>query len=61
MKNYVFATKQRQREMFVPLTRPPDRAQADFDEARAIIGGVERKIHFLVMDLPHSDKCFLKA
>jgi transposase len=22
---------------------------------------IERKIHFLVMDLPHSDACFLKA
>lgn len=22
---------------------------------------VERKIHFLMMDLPHSDACFLKA
>ena len=26
-----------------------------------MIGGVEQKIHFLVMDLPHSDACFLKA
>mgnify|MGYP006060947061 FL=1 len=61
VKNYVFATKQRQREMFVPLSHPPGHAQADFGEALAIIGGVERKIHFLVMDLPHSDACFLKA
>ena len=30
-------------------------AQADFGEALAVIGGVEQKIHFLVMDLPHSD------
>ena len=61
VKNYVFATKQRQREMFVPLSHPPGHAQADFGEALAIIGGVERKIHFLVMDLSHSDACFLKA
>jgi transposase len=61
VKDYVFATKQRQREMFVPLSHPPGHAQADFGEALAIIGGVERKIHFLVMDLPHSDTCFLKA
>lgn len=26
-----------------------------------VICGLERKIHFLVMDLPHSDACFLKA
>jgi len=61
VKNYIFATKQRQREMFVPLSHPPGHAQADFGEVLAIIGGVERKIHFLVMDLPHSDACFLKA
>ena len=34
---------------------------ADFGEAFAIIGSVERKIHFLVMDMLHSDACFLKA
>ena len=27
----------------------------------AVIDGVERKIHFLVMELPHSDACFVKA
>ena len=26
-----------------------------------IIGGVERKAHYLVLDLPHSDGCFVKA
>lgn len=61
VKDYIFATKQRQREMFVPLFHPPGHAQADFGEALAIIGGVERKIHFLVMEMPHSDACFLKA
>lgn len=61
VKDYIFAAKQRQREMFVPLSHPPGHAQADFGEALAIIGGIERKVHFLVMDLPHSDTCFLKA
>ena len=32
-----------------------------FGEARVIIGGVERKAHYLVLDLPHSDGCFVKA
>jgi hypothetical protein len=27
-------------------------------EALAEIAGVERKIHFFAMDLPHSDACF---
>ena len=44
-----------------PLTHPPGHAQVDFGEALAVIGGVERKIHFLAMSLPHSDACFVKA
>jgi len=61
VKDYIFAARQRQREMFVPLSHPPGHAQVDFGEALAVIGGVERKIHFLVMDLPQSDGCFVKA
>ena len=38
--------------MFVPLTHPPGHAQVDFGEALAVIGGVERKIHFLAMSTP---------
>ena len=26
-----------------------------------VIGGVERKAHCFVLDLPHSDGCFVKA
>ena len=33
----------------------------DFGEALAEIAGVERKIHFFAMDLPHSDACFVQA
>ena len=33
----------------------------DFGEALAKIAGVERKIHFFAMDLPHSDACFVQA
>ena len=47
--------------MFVPLSHGPGPAQCDFGEARVIIGGVERKAHYLVLDLPHSDGCFVKA
>jgi transposase len=61
VSDYICAARQRQREMFIPLSHPPGHAQADFGEAFAIIGGVERKIHFLVVDLPHSDACFVKA
>jgi transposase len=33
----------------------------DFGEALAVIGGIERKIHFFAMDLPHSDAGFVQA
>jgi transposase len=45
----------------VPLAPPPGHAQADFGEAVAILGGVEQKVRFFVMDLPHSDAIFVKA
>ena len=61
VKDYVAGWYQRSREMFVPLAHPPGHAQVDFGEALGIIGGVERKIHFFAMDLPHSDACFVVA
>ena len=61
VKDYVFAARQRQREMFVPLIHPPGHAQADFGEADAIIAGIEYRAHFFVMTLPHSDACFVCA
>ena len=51
----------RSREVFVPLSHSPGHAQADFGEAMAVIGGALRKIHFLAVDLPHSDGCFVAA
>ena len=47
--------------MFVPLSHPPGHAQCDFGEALVVIGGVQRKAHCFVLDLPHSDGCFVKA
>ncbi len=61
VKDYVRLRKLSQREMFVPLEHPPGNAQADFGEARAVIGGVERKAHYLAVDLPQSDDCFVIA
>ena len=46
VKDYVLGRRQRMREMFVPLRHDPGHAQADFGEALAVIGGVERKAHF---------------
>ena len=61
VKDYVAKWRLRTREMFVPLTHPPGHAQVDFGEAIGVIGGVERKIHFFAMDLPHSDAIFVVA
>jgi transposase len=61
VKDYVLVRRQRQREVFVPLRHDPGHAQADFGEALAVIGGVERTIHFFAMDLPHSDAGFVQA
>jgi transposase len=61
VKDYVRLTKLSQREMFVPLEHPPGDAQADFGEAMVVIGGVERKAHYLAVDLPQSDDCFVMA
>ena len=46
----------------MPLSHPPGHAQCDFGEALVvIIYGVEQKAHCFVLDLPHSDGCFVKA
>ena len=61
VKDYVRERRRRGQEMFVPLSHAPGHAQCDFGEAVAIVGGVERKVHYFVLDLPHSDGCFVKA
>ena len=47
--------------MFVPLSDPPGHAQCGFVEVVAVITGVECKVHYFVLDLPHSHGCFVKA
>ena len=61
VKDYVREHRRRTREMFVPLSHPPGQAQCDFGEAVVSIGGVEQKAHCFVLDLPHSDGCYVKA
>lgn len=65
VKAYVRERRLQGREMFVPLLHPPGHGQADFGEAvavaAAVVGGEERKIRFICLDLPHSDACFVKA
>lgn len=61
VKAYVHDHGLRSKEMFVPLHHPAGHAQVDFGEAIGVIGGVEQKIHYFCMDLPHSDAIFVKA
>ena len=61
VKDYVRENRRQTKEMFVPLSHPPGHAQCDFGEALVVIGGVEQKAHCFVIDLPHSDGCFVKA
>ena len=61
VKDYVREHRRQTKEMFVPLSHPPGHAQCDFGEALVVIGGVEQKAHCFVLDLPHSDGCFVKA
>jgi transposase len=61
VKDYVRTHRLRSQEMFVPLAHAPGEAQADFGEALVVVAGVERKAHYLAMDLPHSDDGFVAA
>jgi transposase len=61
VKDYVRSAELHGREMFIPLTHAPGEAQVDFGEALVVISGVEQKAHYLAMDLPHSDDCFVVA
>jgi transposase len=54
--NGKFVRKRRTREAFVPLSHAPGHAQVDFGEALGVIGGVQRKLHYFAMALPHSDE-----
>lgn len=59
--DYVREKKRRTREVFVPLSHAPGHAQVDFGETLGVIGGVECKLHYFAMVLPHSDAFFIKA
>ena len=61
VRDYVHPRRQSLKEAFVPLAHPAGHAQADFSEAWAVLGGVTRKVHFLVVGLPHSDAILVKA
>jgi len=61
VKDAVRAWKQRQAEVFVPLTHRPGEAQADFGEAQVKLRGEQVKVAVFVMTLPHSDALFCQV
>ncbi len=61
VRQYVAQATLRAREMFVPLSHRPGHAQADFGQADGYIDGKKVRFHYLCVDLPHSDGCFVKA
>src|SRR3974377_1717527 len=61
VKDYVRGARLQRKEGFVPLVHPAGDRQGDFGEALVVVGGEEQKAHFLCMDLPQSDDCFVMA
>ena len=59
LTDYLRERKQRQREVFVPLSQPAGEAQVDYGHALAKINGVLTKIPYFVMSLPYSDAFFV--
>ena len=55
VKDYVREHRRQTRKMFVPLSHAPGHAQCDFGEALVIIGGMERRAHCFLLNLPHID------
>jgi transposase len=60
VREYLSGARLRAREVFVPLSHRPGHAQADFGEADAMIAGKRVRFHYLCLDLPFSDACFVK-
>ena len=60
-KDHFREHRRQSQEMFVPLSHPSEHAQCDFGEALVVIGRVQQKAHYFVLDLPHKDGCFIKA
>ena len=59
--DYVREKQRRSKEVFVPLSHAPGHAQVDLGETLGVIDGVECKLHYFAMALPHSDAFFIKA
>ncbi len=61
VKEAVRAWKQRQAEVFVPLSHRAGEAQTDFGEATVVLKGEKTKVAMFVMTLPFSDAIFCQV
>lgn len=61
VKDAVRAWRQRQQEVFLPLSHPPGEAQVDFGHATIRLAGAETKVALFVMTLPYSGAIFVQA
>ena len=52
VKAYVRERRRRTRHMYVPQSHPTEDAQCNFGQAKVVIGGVERTVHYLVCTSP---------
>ena len=61
VKQAVRKLKQRNKEVFFPLSHPPGEAQVDFGYADVLLNGELTKVALFVMTLPYSDAIFIQA
>lgn len=61
VKEAVARSKRYSKEVFVPLSHPPGRAQYDFGEATVVIAGKLERAHLCLITLPYSDVYFVSA
>ena len=57
----VKAWKERNREVFLPLSHPPGQAQVDYGFADVVLNGETVKVALFVMTLPYSDAIYMQA
>jgi transposase len=61
VKDAVRALKQRNKEVFLPLSHHPGEAQVDFGFADVWLNGEKTKVALFVMTLPYSDAVYVQA
>lgn len=61
IKYYMREREHRRHEVFVPQLHPPGHAQVDAGEAMLTICSIEQNARFFVPDLPHGDRCHVRA